>query len=99
MGIGGTSVYLPWKSVESGGYDKLIARIEGIPADSVFFSRESASMVMTAPGSSKGEKQLLITGQGHREEDQLFAWYKTTTGDSIKKYNQLAGRGSECGEL
>ncbi|NJK97886.1 MAG: hypothetical protein HC905_25915 [Bacteroidales bacterium] len=47
---------------------------------------------MAAPGSSKGEKQLLITGQGHRNHDELFAWYRTTTGDSVKKVtNWLAG--------
>ncbi|NJK95878.1 MAG: hypothetical protein HC905_14085, partial [Bacteroidales bacterium] len=60
--IGDKQVYLPWKSVENGRYDKLVARIEGSPADSVFFSRKSASMVMAAPGSTKSEKQLMITG-------------------------------------
>jgi len=90
--IAGKQVILPWKSVESGNFDKLNASITGTPADSVFFSRRSASMVMIASGVKETEKQLMVTGDGNNNEDELFAYYRAYTGDSVKKQEAfLAG--------
>ena len=62
--IAGKLISVPWKSIENGRLDKLGATIEGKPADSVFFARESASMVMIAKGTNEGDRQLMIKGQG-----------------------------------
>ncbi len=61
--IAGKSISVPWKSIENGCIDKLGATIEGKPADSVFFARESASMVMVAKGTNESDRHLMISGQ------------------------------------
>lgn len=80
--IRGVDTRIPWKSLEAGRFDKLVAKIEGTPADSVFYSRESASMVMVAPTLNDNTKQLMVTGQGHEDTDELYAWYTRQPADS-----------------
>jgi 5-hydroxyisourate hydrolase-like protein (transthyretin family) len=72
---GSQSVYIPWKSVETGRFDRLDATINGYPADSVFFSRHSKSMVMVSKGTDDSKRSLLITGSNNDDEDELYAWY------------------------
>jgi hypothetical protein len=80
--VRGQQTRIPWKSLESGRFDKLQAKIEGSPADSVYFSRGSASMVMVAPTINDATKQLMVTGQGHQDTDELFAWYNLQPADT-----------------
>ncbi len=80
--LGGTLQYIPWKSIEAGRFDKVVAVIEGTPADSVYFSRESTSMVMVAPTMDDSRKQLMITGDGHEDTDEMYAYYSVSESDS-----------------
>ncbi len=71
----GQMAYVPWKSVESGRFDRLDAIINGEPADSVFFSRQSRNMVMVSKGTDDSRRSLLISGGNNNDEDELYAWY------------------------
>ena len=87
-------VYFPWKSTEAGRMDKLVATIQGTPVDSVFYMRESMNMVMRAPGTESNQMQLMITGLGHEDEDELLAYYTQTEGSdsTARTTNYLAGK-------
>jgi hypothetical protein len=78
----GKSYLASWKSVETGKIDKLMATITGTPADSVFFSRESAQTVMKSNAENDNQRQLLVTGDGDQTDDQLYAWYRQITSTS-----------------
>jgi hypothetical protein len=86
---GGETTKIPWKSMLSGGVDKVMATITGTPYDSVFFSRESAQMVMKSSADNANQRQILVNGDDDQDNDQLFAWYrqitKTQSIDTAKK--------------
>ena len=84
LDVGTSQELKSWKSIEAGRFDKVVAKITGTPTDSVYFSRESGSMVMIAPTVNDDTKQLMIAGQGHEDTDELYAWYNKVTTDSIK---------------
>ncbi len=92
--LAGEQVYFPWKSTEAGRMDKLVATIQGTPVDSVFYMRESMNMVMRAPGTESNQMQLMITGLGHEDEDELLAYYTQTEGSdsTARTTNYLAGK-------
>lgn len=83
-----------WISAQTGMLGKLEAQVEGSPSDSVFFSAESGNMVMIAPGESDNKKQLMFSGIGHKDEDEIVAWYSKYTEKEDKTLSQeniLAG--------
>ncbi|MCG8699255.1 MAG: hypothetical protein MI922_14465, partial [Bacteroidales bacterium] len=82
MDVGGEVVKVPWKSVPSGGMDKVKASITGSPAKKVHFSRQSAAMVMES-NSKNATRELMLSGQSHKDEDEVIAYYskETTTGE------------------
>lgn len=94
VGLGDEEVPVPWKSVESGKMDRLTALIHGSPPDSVHFSRNSGKLVMCSPGSDKTRKELLVTGDSKKDEDELSAWSARYEGaDTIKvRHCLLAGK-------
>ncbi len=87
----GSETLKAWKSIEAGKFDKLNAVIEGEPVDSLYFSRESLSMVMESSTMEDGTKQLLITGQSDEDTDELYAWYEKQENDSSDAENYYAG--------
>jgi hypothetical protein len=101
--IGGTQIYIPWKSVEKNKIDRLVAAING-PPDSIHFITKNDNMVMTAPGdkstisptvqgfnsSNSAFKQLLVTGVD--KNDELKAWYPEYTkkpGDTVQTQERI----------
>lgn len=102
--ITGQPTLVPWKSLEAGRTEYVMAGITGGPADSIRYYRESNNMVMTAPGTSSNVlngktapgqefKQLLLTGTVENTTDKLFAWYPSDNDDTTKTYSRiLAGQ-------
>jgi hypothetical protein len=91
--IGGTDVLIPWKSVEAGQVDRVMATLGAKADTAIHFITQSGNMVMVAPGdksnlqtpvssANSSFKQLLIAGT--EDNDQLRAWY-TAPGDTTKK--------------
>jgi hypothetical protein len=104
VNITGQPTLVPWKSLEAGRTEYVMAGITGGPADTIRYYRESNNMVMTAPGSSsyvlnaktapdQEFKQLLLTGTAENTTDKLFAWYPSHNDDTTKTYSRiLAGQ-------
>lgn len=102
--ITGQPTLVPWKSLEAGRIEYVMAGITGGSADSVRYYRESNNMVMTAPGTGSNVlngktapgqefKQLLLTGTVENTTDKLFAWYPSHNEDTTKTYSRiLAGQ-------
>ncbi len=80
--LNGTEKEIPWKSVETGKIDQLVARVEGGPVDSVHYLTGSNNMVMVAPGTEKNTSQLLVTGI--EKNDELKAWYSEKINDTTE---------------
>ena len=91
--VAGESQKISWKSIASGDVEKLDASITGSPADSVQFSRESASMVMVSPADKDNKRKLMIVGGSDQTTDALNAYYYQASNDSSKEREPyLAGR-------